>query len=31
VLYIPRNGAKAAAIGVANAFVRVFTFRGLFE
>jgi polysaccharide export outer membrane protein len=31
VLYIPRNGTKAAAIGVANAFVRVFTFRGLFD
>jgi protein involved in polysaccharide export with SLBB domain len=30
VLYVPRNGTKAAAIGVANAFVRVFTFRGFF-
>jgi polysaccharide export outer membrane protein len=30
VLYVPRNGTKAAAIGVANAFVRVFTFRGIF-
>jgi protein involved in polysaccharide export with SLBB domain len=29
VLYVPRNGVKAAAIGVANAFVRMFTFRGL--
>ena len=29
VLYIPRNGVKAAAIGVANAFVRMVTFRGL--
>ena len=29
VLYIPKNGVKAAAIGVANAFVRMFTFRGL--
>jgi polysaccharide export outer membrane protein len=31
VLYIPRNGVKAAAIGVANAFVRMFTFRGLID
>ena len=29
VLYVPRNGVKAAAIGVANAFVRMVTFRGL--
>ncbi|MGE0160395.1 MAG: polysaccharide biosynthesis/export family protein [Gemmatimonadales bacterium] len=31
VLYIPRNGVKAAAIGVANAFVRMVTFRGLID
>jgi polysaccharide export outer membrane protein len=29
VLYVPRNGVKAAAIGAANAFVRMVTFRGL--
>jgi polysaccharide export outer membrane protein len=29
VLYVPRNGVKAAAIGVANGLVRMVTFRGL--
>ena len=31
VLYVPRNGVKAATIGVANALVRMVTFRGLFN